>query len=285
LIRRKATRYSRKKRVKASVEEDPETILPLGSGDESEIDDDSQNMILLVNNDDQERRLSSASSVTQSMQPIDYTSAPSQLQLGFHEPETNTTSPIVHLDTDNADMTLYHHQEPLMHDHKEQEFQRMRRDLNLAQIRNNEYKARIQQLEAALDHYVKQSTIQQPGGYMSTVCTTIPNTLNETYLHSPRLVTNHRPMFEMQKTPRPNYNNFYFHQQEVKQEQDTWFQHRDSLSAAIDSTNGMPTAEGNTTTDVVKERLKTASPLTTNNRNDTTNKLDLNGHMNFNNYM
>lgn len=372
MIRRKATRYSRKKRAKASVEEDPETILPLGSGDESEIDNDNQNMILLVNNDpneDQERRLSSASSVTQSMHPVDYTSSTSQLQLGFQEPETSTTnSPnhmhhlpllqdntptITDLTSDNADhtMTVMHHQhhqqqqqqqqqhqEPLMHDqglqsqidHIERQYQRMQsnyqKQLNLAHIQINEQKARIQQLETALGvtkHSVKQSTIQQPGGYMSTVCTTIPNSLNENYLQlnhqnsSPRLVTNHRPIYEMQQkpplnTPRPAYNNngYYFHQQEVKQEEDTWFHHRNSLSAAIDSNHGMPTAETSTITEnIVKaERLKATSPLTVttnknnnDNNNDNNNNMNrhasvnsdtsrsnhnhLNGHMNFNNYM
>jgi hypothetical protein len=325
--------------------EDPETILPLGSGDESELDDDDQNMILLVNNeDDHERRLSSASSVTQSMHPIDYTSAPSQLQLGFHEPETNTAnSPIHHLSihqdntptitdltSDNADPTMnvsmhrhhhHHHQEPLMHD--ESEYQKMQRELSLAQftisklqLSNQQLQARNQQLEEALGltKSVKPSTIQQPGGYMSSVCTTMPNNNYLQLNHqnsSPRLVTNHRSMFEMQQpkpplnTPRPNYNNngFYFHQQnDIKQEDSTWFNHhhRDSLSAAaVDSASVMPTTESNTATEnIVKaERLKTASPLTVHNNtnkrhatvnNDTTrnNKLDLNGHMHFdNNYM
>ncbi|KAI9480785.1 MAG: HSF-type DNA-binding-domain-containing protein [Benjaminiella poitrasii] len=41
LIRRKATRYSRKKKAKTSADEDdPETILIVGSGDESDLEDD-----------------------------------------------------------------------------------------------------------------------------------------------------------------------------------------------------------------------------------------------------
>ncbi|KAI8636265.1 HSF-type DNA-binding-domain-containing protein [Parasitella parasitica] len=94
LIRRKATRYSRKRKTKASNDDDPETILNLGSADESELDEENQeNMILIVSNDEHDgRRSSSASSATQSMQPIDYDSTSSQLQLGFQEPVTVTTT-------------------------------------------------------------------------------------------------------------------------------------------------------------------------------------------------
>lgn len=94
LIRRKATRYSRKRKTKPSNDEDPETILNLGSADESEIDEENQeNMILLVNNEEHhDHRSSSVSSVTQSMQPIDCNPTSSQLQLGFSEPAAVTTT-------------------------------------------------------------------------------------------------------------------------------------------------------------------------------------------------
>ncbi|CEP17084.1 hypothetical protein [Parasitella parasitica] len=93
LIRRKATRYSRKRKVRAPNEEDPETILNLGSADESELDEENQeNMILIVSNDG--RRSSSVSSATQSLQPIDYDSTSSQLQLDFPEPVTVTKTTI-----------------------------------------------------------------------------------------------------------------------------------------------------------------------------------------------
>lgn len=85
MIRRKATRYSRKKRVKA--EEDPETILNLGSGDESDAagghgddsnifsaDAEDENIVLHINQDDSTNDQlcsSSASSVTHSV-PLEY---------------------------------------------------------------------------------------------------------------------------------------------------------------------------------------------------------------------
>ncbi|CAO3609816.1 unnamed protein product [Mucor hiemalis] len=85
LIRRKATRYSRKKRVKLE-EEDPETILNLGSGDESDAgghgddsnifsaDAEDENIVLHINQDDSTNDQlcsSSASSVTHSI-PLEY---------------------------------------------------------------------------------------------------------------------------------------------------------------------------------------------------------------------
>ncbi|KAK4514523.1 uncharacterized protein ATC70_002121 [Mucor velutinosus] len=338
LIRRKATRYSRKRKAKASNEEDPETILNLGSADESEIDEESQeNMVLLVNNGDEQdgRRSSSVSSVTQSLQHIDYNSASSQLQLGFSEPvtvtatatttttainsprmvnhsamplvvDTNinitpsndyhamTTPTLAHnsnhnsntilqddLSSDNADDKIidtglvvsmqqqHHHQfeqpqqqqlhQPVMRDqelrmqlyHMKQQYEKMhayfREQLSTAQIQIDEQQIRIQQLEGALGittHSVKQGTIQQPttGGYMSTVCTTIPNSSSSSAFHhanynlqqqqrqlnqnspvvTPRLVTS---MYQMPQqssvksssnnamatttTPRPSY---YYHE-------------------------------------------------------------------------
>lgn len=68
--------------------------------------------------------------------------------------------------------------------HMKQQYEKMqayfREQLSTAQIQIDEQQIRIQQLEGALGitkHSVKQGTIQQPatGGYMSTVCTTIPN--------------------------------------------------------------------------------------------------------------
>ncbi|CAO3652961.1 unnamed protein product [Mucor fragilis] len=119
LIRRKATRYSRKRKVKASNEEDPETILNLGSADESEIDDESQeNMILLVNNNDEQdgRRSSSVSSVTQSLQHIDYHPTSSQLQLGFSEPVTVATTTTTAATSTHSPRMVNHSAMPLVVD-------------------------------------------------------------------------------------------------------------------------------------------------------------------------
>ncbi|GAN09569.1 heat shock factor protein 3-like [Mucor ambiguus] len=119
LIRRKAARYSRKRKVKASNEEDPETILNLGSADESEIDEESQeNMILLVNNNDEQegRRSSSVSSVTQSLQHIDYNPASSQLQLSFSEPVTVATTTATTAAATNSPRMVNHPAMPLVVD-------------------------------------------------------------------------------------------------------------------------------------------------------------------------
>ncbi|KAL7315698.1 hypothetical protein PS15m_004880 [Mucor circinelloides] len=119
LIRRKATRYSRKRKVKTSNDEDPETILNLGSADESEIDEESQeNMILLVNNNDEQdgRRSSSVSSVTQSMQHIDYNPTSSQLQLGFSEPATVATTTTATATSTNSPRIVNHTAVPLVVD-------------------------------------------------------------------------------------------------------------------------------------------------------------------------
>ncbi|KAI8875573.1 hypothetical protein K501DRAFT_63922 [Backusella circina FSU 941] len=89
LIRRKAARYSRRKRSK--VEEDPETILNVGSGDESDGEQSPQ----LNNSNEESLRSPSVSPASENMQPISTTSS-SQLQLTYSDPAHTTLTTGLH---------------------------------------------------------------------------------------------------------------------------------------------------------------------------------------------
>lgn len=191
----------------------------MGSGDESEIEE----ALVIENEQTNDRRFSSsASPVNQSMQPIDYNSTSSQLQLGFVEQQQSTiNSPNVLLveatpiESDNADNLIT--QDVMMREeelrlqifHMKRQYERMHghfeEQLSTAHIQIEEQRLRIQQLEGVI-RLTKQSPTYMPfnnnGNYVSS---------------SSRLVTQHRPLYELQKnestTPRPEHdyrNQFYF---------------------------------------------------------------------------
>ncbi|CEG70212.1 hypothetical protein RMATCC62417_06150 [Rhizopus microsporus] len=227
LIRRKATRYTRRKRAKQ--EEDPETILNIEGDDESAFEEDAQTV--KSNNNNNRRSSSSASSV----RLPEYYLPPSQLQLTCEPPAANTSSALVHIplmeqpieqqepateavDDKEAD-THSHPDEPNIESITEQELrlqlyhvkrqcQQMHgyydEQLNAARLKIQEQQLRIQQLESALSiieqHTVKPNVVQRPsGGYINTMCTTSLQ---------PNCYTQPPPsMYEIPKLSQP----FYFH--------------------------------------------------------------------------
>ncbi|KAI8077466.1 HSF-type DNA-binding-domain-containing protein [Thamnidium elegans] len=222
LIRRKATRYSRKKRAK--TEEDPETILNLGSADESESE---ENVVLIINQDDR-RCSSSASSVNQTM-PIDYNNSSSQLQLGFDQTIV-TETPVVNEESDHADdistglvVGMHPTQDVLMREelklqifHMKRQYERMHHhfedQLSNAQNQIEEQQAHIQHLESIL-HIAKNPSVKLNSnggaGYMNTV----PTHSSYNYIQQPRLQQQQRSVYNKNSknvTSPINNNHFYF---------------------------------------------------------------------------
>ncbi|KAI9259996.1 HSF-type DNA-binding-domain-containing protein [Helicostylum pulchrum] len=195
LIRRKATRYSRKKRAK--TEEDPETILNLGcSGDESECE---ENVVLIINGEDR-RCSSSASSMNQTL-AIDYNNnSSSQLQLGFDPTLVTETVAVVVEESDNADEistglaavgggSMHHTQDVLMREelklqifHMKRQYERMHNhfeeQLSNAQIQIEEQQGHIQHLESMLRVTKNPSVklVSNTAGYSAVPTTTTTTT-------------------------------------------------------------------------------------------------------------
>ncbi|ORE08183.1 hypothetical protein BCV72DRAFT_95645 [Rhizopus microsporus var. microsporus] len=227
LIRRKATRYTRRKRAKQ--EEDPETILNIEGDDESAFEEDAQTV--KSNNNNNRRSSSSASSV----RLPEYYPPPSQLQLTYEPPAANTSSALMHIPlmeqpieqqepateaVDDKEADIHSHpDEPNIESitkqelrlqlyHVKRQCQQMHgyydEQLNAARLKIQEQQLRIQQLESALSiteqHAVKPNIVQRPsGGYINTMCTTSLQ---------PNCYTQPPPsMYELPKLSQP----FYFH--------------------------------------------------------------------------
>lgn len=89
LIRRKTPRYSRRKRARTEDEEDPETILTIGSGDESDTHhEDNDSAVHQSSGSLDERRRSTSSASSSSFTLQQYVPPPS-----YHHTMSTTTTP------------------------------------------------------------------------------------------------------------------------------------------------------------------------------------------------
>lgn len=196
----------------------------MGSADESEGDD--ENAILIINQDDR-RCSSSASSVTQSMHPIDYNTTSSQLQLGFEQSIVET--PIIPDDSDkpednnnnNNSLVNLHSQDSILKEDLRLELYQVKRQyermhnhfqeqLSTAQIQIEEQQVRIRQLEGLLrlnKTHNNPIKLNSSGGYMNTVCATIPSAFNGgNFIQSPntRLLNQQPSLYNLQKPKNDN---------------------------------------------------------------------------------
>ncbi|OBZ88121.1 Heat shock factor protein 2 [Choanephora cucurbitarum] len=305
MIRRKATRYSRKSKAKASMsEEDPETILNVGFGDDESVEMDQDNMVLIVR-DDHTRRSSSISSVNTMLPTLNYST--SQLQPGFStssEPPISaspTTSPslVHHLSLESPsfqsdedilssfspqDFRLQFYQMRQKHEQERKEYEGQ---LQKAFVQIDEQKLHIQQLEEALG-FTKHSVKPTTGGYIDT-CPTMPSfqlpqhrmvysksiirpdnfyfqDKNDLLLSSPPLVPSNHPSPAGSWHPHVNYVDY----------------HRNSLDEA---TNGIVTAGSSTVENMVKaDELKSATMAYIDSK-EKRGSLDVHPTMGFADYM
>ncbi|KAI8365477.1 HSF-type DNA-binding-domain-containing protein [Choanephora cucurbitarum] len=290
MIRRKATRYSRKSKAKASLsEEDPETILNVGSGDDESVEMDQDNMVLIVR-DDHTRRSSSISSVNSfsTSEPVSATTSPNLIH---HL--SSLASPHFQLQSDEdilnplfqpQDYRLQYYQMKQKHEQERKEYEGQ---LQKAFIQIDEQKLHIQQLEEALG-FTKHSVKPTTGGYMDT-CTTMPSfqlpqhrmvynksiirpdnfyfqDKNDLLLSSPPLVPSNHPSPSGSWHPHVKYVDY----------------HRNSLDEA---TNGIVTAGSSTADTMVKaDELKSATMAYIDSK-EKRGSLDVHHTMSFADYM